>query len=858
MYNNTISNLHNPRQQPSAPEMPHSQHSNNPFVSPTDTLPLHLLDLDTPVPAPYYPVINANGQLDYQSYAKPSWAVNWPPALPVAPTIQAAFNYNKAQGHDQPIASVERFIHSNKFSPAQKAGIEAFYAKHHISIGVAHQLEALADYRLEFMLDDHKDTNPHEFEFLKKEICKRVELLRHVPNSGITIRSFSEYKNPRTFHIQDENHSEQIFFNIRNDLVQRAQSKHSDNFQEVYQTAVGDAAQSGIKTILYVFSGRDLTRAKNPHSSLVRGIAKDLTKAVVNRPVNLVPTAFYPCSKNRTSNQIFNTLDTIAKRVGVISPFHEELAQITQQQSKRFPFNEGYHIQASLLSPVSQFWDEIDEGRLFSKTELENHLGTTIKPADYDSYFNEALDLQAALFQTNENQAGSSQASKKASSMPKTPFQFETNTQSPNVQKVPTLLEQIELYRQNPAWTDEVEDGINRLCSENQIPIGLGLHMFQVVEKHHEFNIDNSYSMGYRADQSDEQNRPLVDSRGVCHQSRMQELKSVLTTAASLLSYLPTKGVTISTFYNNNRSENHPQWTLNTTGKNRESFLQDFRTIINPIEPSGNTPLNRAAQNIYERANRRSEKTNVIFFTDGQPNDQSAAVQDNHRAPFGSMVSSKPIREFIKRLVNRDAEQMPVTIAQTTNNPTAVAWTNLSDQVCYKTNAIDDKNSEVAEVRAHHGQSFPYNDKTYALALLLGNDNPLFDGLDENGIFSKVELETLYGRPINDKDYDRYFDEAYALQCAPNTESIKSTSVEQYTDWAKHASTFKTPHRVHAGSSSGFRQLGRTSVQIQTPVVSSSTPLLSMPEAPSQHNETAYIPAKKKSWQAPFKLFGKK
>lgn len=854
MYPNRIQNPQSTWYTPSAPEMPHSQ-SYNPFASAVDSLPLHLLDLDTPVPAPYHAVVNEHGQLEYPSYAKPTWAMNWPTAFPVAPTLEAASNYNKANNHAEPIESVEKFINSTQFSPIQKRGIEAFYRKYHMSIGIAHQLEELVNYRLEFMLDDHKDASPQEFEFLKKEICKRVELLRHVPNAGITIRSFSEYKNPRIFHIEDENQSEQIFFNIRNDLVQQAQSKHTDSFQEVYQTAVGDAAQSGIKTILYVFSARDLTQAKNPNTSLVKGIAKNLTKTVVNRPAHLVPTAFYPCSKNRTSNQILNTLDTVAKRAGVISPFPEEFAQITQQQSKRFPFNEGFHIQASLLSPVSPFWDEIDEGRLFSKTELENHLGITIKPADYDAYFNEALDLQAAQFQVNANQAESSYTPNRAFSLPKTPFGFETNTQSPLVQQVPTLLEQIEAYRKNPAWTDEVEEGINQLCTENQIPIGLGLHMFQAVEKHHEFNIDNSYSMSCRADQTDEQSRPLVDSRGTRHQSRMEELKYLLTTAASFLSYLPTKGVTVSTFYNNNRTENHPRWTLSTTGRNRESFLQEFRTILNPIEPSGNTPLNRAAQNIYERANHRTEKTNVIFFTDGQPNDQSASVPNNHRVPYGSMVSSNPIREFIKRLVNRDAEKMPVTIAQTTNNPHAVAWTNLADQVCYKTNAIDDKDSEIAEVQAHHGKNFHYNEKIYVLALLLGNDNPLFDGLDENGIFSKVELETLYGRPINDKDYDRYFDEAYARQCQQGTESITSTSIAQYADWTKHSSIFKIPPRAHGASYAGLSRLSRTSAQIRSPAVSSlDTPLLSRPEA-SSSQETQH---KKKSGNGIFDLLKKK
>ena len=821
---------------------------NNPFAAPSaPELPLHLLDLDTPVKAPYYPVINKDGTLSYHSSSTPTWTAHWPEPFPVAPTIEAAQHYADAmQGHFKPLDSVQQFIESDNFSDAQKAGIQAYYTKNHMSIGIAHQLEELVGHRFEFILDDHKDTTPHEFESLKREICKRVELLRHIPNAGITIRSFSEYNNPKTYHVEHESLSEQVFFNIRDDLLQRQLSKNTGSFQQVYETAVGDAVYSGIKTIPYVFSARDLTQGKSRDSSQVKMLAKNLTKAVVNRPEMMAPTAFFPCSTNTESNKIIDKLDTIAKKVGVIRPFNQERKEIITQQSKRFPYSEGFHIQASLLCPVNSFWDEIDEGRIFSKVELENHLGIPVKPELYDAYFDEVLDIQAAIFMEDEAQA--EQESRSSSTgwnslkLPNMPF--ETSTKSKYLERVPALREQIETLRMNPAWTDEVENGINSMCADNGIPIGIGLHMFQVVEKRHELNIDNSYSMGYRADQTDETPRPLIDHRGEFHQSRMEELKSLLNVAGSLLSYLPTKGVTLSTMYDNNRVENHPHWSLPASGlHNREVFLRELDHILSPIQPSGGTPLNRTAQYVYERANRCAEKTNVIFFTDGQPSDggTSSFGGTSHRAPPGSIVNNGSIREFIKRLVNRDAEHIPVTIAQTTNNPKAVAWSNLADKVCKKTNAIDDKESEIAQVQAHHGKSFYYNEKIYAIALLLGNDNPLFDGLDENGIFSKVALETLYGRPLEDTDYDLYFDQAYALQCEPKTETLKSTSVSAYANWVSKSSSF----RPAASSKHGVSRNRLTKLtQMQANLSIMEKPLLEQPseefkEAPSAEGSSS-------------------
>lgn len=770
--------------------------------NPSTSVPLY--NPEAPVSPPYYPTIANDGTVIGIPVA---WTRHTPEPFPVASTIEAAIAYaNRMNAAIQ--SSVLEFQNSPLFSDAQKKGIQDLYRKYAMPIGMAHQLKALVDYRFDFILDDHKDTSPNEFESLKRRIFNRSEFLCHVPDTSIIIRTASNLYKPKKFETNKEN-PKQVLDNIERFLNSCQLARHTPPFQTVYETSVGDAVNEQARTIPYVFSARDLTGGRRSQSQETKRLAKNLTKAVVNRPEDMVPTAFYPASGNPASIEIINKLDTIAKKVAVIRPFKSESDEVKNQQSRMFPFNEGCYIQASLLAAINPFWDDVDEGRIFSKAELEFYLGTPITQQHYDAYFNEVLDRQAAMFMNREAASEAKETQKVKKNSGKLPsmhsVEFATTTYSESIYQVPSLLEKLEEFRRNPHWTPDVEEGINRLCTENRIPIGMGLHMIQVVGRHHEFNIDNSASMGLRADQEDDMGRPLRDGKGVYHPSRMEELKSLLRKAGQFLSYLPTKGVTISSMFNQSGC---PTNSCKTIESNDPKFLHKLEDILRTIEAvGGNTPLNQAAQNVYARANNRAEITNTIFFTDGEPTDNSPSFDRSHRAPHNSIVSRQPIREFIKLLTNRDPEKIPVTIAQTTNNPKAIAWTNLCDSVCKNVNAIDDKDNEIREVRAHHGKSFPYDDNIYAMSLLLGSDNKLFDGLDEDGIFKKVALETLYGRPMSDKEYDIYYDEAYALQCAPGTEELKSNPVSEYKDGLNKAS-YSQAGRPESSSGGFLHKLG--------------------------------------------------
>lgn len=744
------------------PAVSHSGHPDNPSMSEP------LFNPEAPVSSPSYPTITNDGVVT-RTGIPVAYAGRTVGAFPVAPTTEAAIAYaNRMNAEIQP--SVQKFLNSPLFSAVQKKGIQEYYLKHSMPIGMAHQLEDLIGYRFEFILDDDKNTVPHKFESMKREICKRIELLRHVPNAGIVIRTASNPDRPAMEVLVDEDNSTRVLSNIESFLrFARLASHKTPPFQQVYEEAVDNAVKTQAQTVLYVFSARDLAEGRRIQTKEAQHLAKNLTKAVVNRPEDMVPTAFYPDSGKNASNEIINKLDTIAKKVGVIRPFDVESREVKDHQSEIFPFNEGCYIQASLLCPVNRFWDEIDEGRIFSKTELENHLGTPLTEQQYNAYFNKVLALQAEMFMKKDagpEAKGNSEQEEERHFPRMHNIEFVTSTDSTSINGVPSLVKRLEEFRRHPDWTEEVERGINNLCRDNRIPIGMGLHMIQVVGRHHEFIIDNSGSMTLLADPE----KP----RG---ESRMDELKSRLRQAIKFLSYLPTKGVTISCLNDRQGDENHPHVIFPAANeRDREQLLNKLNRFLPTIEPGGLTPLNGAVKKAYARANSRDEITNTIIFTDGEPSDNSPGFEEStprgstdHRLP--RIVGQRPVREFIKLLANRDAQKIPLTIAQTTNDRDAIAWTNLCDNVCKNVNAIDDMANEIREVRSQHGKNFPYDENIYVMALLLGNDNALFDGLDEGGIFSKVALETLYGHPMSDEEYNAYYDEAYALQCTPGTES---------------------------------------------------------------------------------------
>ena len=204
--------------------------------------PLPLFDLNAPVPAPNYPTIANDGRVTHRPPVRTRTGDRME-AFPVASTIDAARNYidkmNDAEaalatGHRQEcLDSVLKFERSGKFSDVQKKGIQEYYSKYSIPIGMAHQLEDLVGYRFEFILDDHKDTPIEQFTAMKREICKRVELLRHIPNAGITIRTSSEFNKPLTFQVNEE-HSTEVFHKIEEDLRFRQLARHTPSFLQVY------------------------------------------------------------------------------------------------------------------------------------------------------------------------------------------------------------------------------------------------------------------------------------------------------------------------------------------------------------------------------------------------------------------------------------------------------------------------------------------------------------------------------------------------------------------------------------------------------------------------------------------------
>lgn len=812
-------------------------------ANPIANSPDHFHSLEDPAPPPAYSTIADDGTLNRVAPLRSNTG-NLMESLPVASTQAAAINYAATHALERDFAgagagaprpfqeSIDKFINSTTFSAYQKQGIQDYYQKYGVPIGIAHQLEALADHRFEFVMDNSPNTSSTQsLVAMSNEILQKVELLRHIPNQGIAIRVASSFNRPEVFKL-DEKHPDQIFNDIKKFLqgVMPARQEVAP-LKNIYDAVVGDAVVSNTKTIPYVFSARDLTGNKGKLSGLTkeaRAQAKNLTKTLVNRPSDMAPTAFFPQSPIKASNEVIEKLDTVAKRVGVISPYEIEHATIIEGQSELFPYSIGIHTQASLLAPVSAFWDEIDEGKIFSKVELEQHLALPLTDQQYSNYFEKTLNRQARKFKRAEDEADAQPRynASKLAGVTAHVLEFATSTQALEMDPSPHLQSMLHKFRTHPDWSPEVEAGINRYCEQKNVPIGMGMHLIDAVGRHHEINLDNSGSMILRSDQENESSShlqrdlygKLYDPQEHLHPSRLTEGKNTARRIGETLAFIPTKGVTFSPL---NTDSSREIQTFNSS--NDPNFLSNYNAAVNAVKLKGGTPLNEMTVGMKARAASRDCPTSGTIISDGGPTSNTAAYKPVALRPEGTIVDSPPVREMMFHLTNRDPQKLGITAAQCTNNPKATVWTNFGDNVCTNVNAVDDMPNEMGQVHAKQGSNFPYNEHIYTLALVLGSSNPLFDKLDEEGIYSKVDMECLLGRSMSGREYDQYYDQAYARQCDPESESVKSDPIEVLQNWGARRSAAAQLPAPSVGRSAFSKLLNSSSNSSQEAAGSKST-----------------------------------
>lgn len=667
------------------------------------------------------------------------------------------------------------------FSPEQKEGIERIFTNYRMPIGMALHLEKLAGHHMEFIVDDSAKTNSRkardnrlDLDAMKIKIVQMAEFLQHVPNEGITVKTLSGQS--RTFTVEPERPHE--FLIELGEFLKGVQpvTTETQSLLQVYEATVNKAADTGQKTAAYVFtSGKLITETGKIASYFARKDkriqAKELTKLVANRPADL-PTVFFPYTKNEDKLKAMNNLDEVCNNVGTVESFENEGRQIREVQGGKFPYSWGMNVLGSLMSGKDPSFDNMDDGQIFSMERMQRDLGIPIERDEYAAYFEEAYRLQLAKHQKEEARSERQHAAGGRQIAPL----YEMPTFARTIKDGSHFLQEEVKAIEARTNGDEILQGIDKVCSELAIPIGLGIHLAPLADYRLEFIIDNSDSM-----------------KG----ARMRELRDRLCALAPFLAHIPNKGVTIRILNDERLDPPQVEWKRHDhTHKNRadrrkqamdafhhkvaqgrtitfsraefptpKAFIEAFEKEVRAIGPAGWTPLISAFEQCLAEAGRHpGAKTAIYVFSDGDPfryGQRKEVIPDN-------------IKNLVKLLANRP-EGMPLALLPTTEEK--VDWMTLADKACPETGSVDDYQTEKSEVARKHGCSFPFGESTHSVLTLACAMSRKLDNFDEKHIFSRDEMKKITGTDIDLGTYDRYFDESYARQCEWGTESLPVRSI---------------------------------------------------------------------------------
>jgi hypothetical protein len=186
--------------------------------------------------------------------------------------------------------------------------------------------------------------------------------------------------------------------------------------------------------------------------------------------------------------------------------------------------------------------------------------------------------------------------------------------------------------------------------------------------------------------------------------SRFDELRMIADQMIGLASVLDDDGIDL---YFLNRG----------VAKNVKSPDQVAQLFNAP--PSGSTPLVRTFNQVIadKMATLGEKNLLVIIITDGVPDEGIAA--------FTHAVASKPKNVY-------------VSIAACTDDDNVMNYLNKMDGGIPFVDIVDDYQSELKQILAVQGKSFPFSHGDWVCKILLGSIDPYFDAMDEQ----PVDIET--------------------------------------------------------------------------------------------------------------------
>lgn len=290
------------------------------------------------------------------------------------------------------------------------------FAKYETPLGMINKLMMLTNYKLDFIIDDSGSmslfTDVEALEATDPVKTKIRNRLGREPRAGEKMERFEEAEN--RLHIMMDilayipvEHMQVRFLNHSETLILDRTGKTPEAFQayahgaihNVFEIARRKLATTPVRAALK--AGFDAP-GKWSHFLFNDGEPNEtgpvIAQQIITRknPENHALTLI-SCTNNDRDTVWMKAVDSAATWVAEIDDFDDEKQEVMEKQGTAFPYTRGLWILNQLVASINPFdLDALDENLPLTKFTIDNILGRTLNPAEYQYYFEK--NPNAALY----------------------------------------------------------------------------------------------------------------------------------------------------------------------------------------------------------------------------------------------------------------------------------------------------------------------------------------------------------------------------------------------------------------------------------------------------------------------------
>mmetsp|Transcript_14328 Transcript_14328/g.21458 ORF Transcript_14328/g.21458 Transcript_14328/m.21458 type:complete len:474 (+) Transcript_14328:123-1544(+) len=283
-------------------------------------------------------------------------------------------------------------------------GLTEYFVMYEVPIGMINKLRALSHYKLNFIIDDSGSMRANTDVFMSEGT---EYILRGVrPAEGQRMTRWQEAEN--RMHIMLDIlafiPTKQItisFLNATNVISLSRDGKSIETFRAEAHGAISNAFSTievKYKTPTYRVLSAAFASSGLPeptmHYLLTDGVPSDqpvaaVAQLIMQRPYpDRNPLTLMSCTNEDAEVEWMKQIEETAPFTSELDDYHDEKEEVLADQGSAFPYTKGFWIISSLVASINpDDLDAIDENLPFTKHTLDDLLGRTHSPEDYQFYF---------------------------------------------------------------------------------------------------------------------------------------------------------------------------------------------------------------------------------------------------------------------------------------------------------------------------------------------------------------------------------------------------------------------------------------------------------------------------------------